>query len=113
MRIAIIGAGFFGHHIAEEIVSRYGAAEVDIFEAEPAPLLGAGTTNQCRLHMGFHYPRSSYTIYQSIMGFERFVEKYPEYIHDVSDNLYAVHRAGFSAAEQYLAVMDSLSLDYE
>lgn len=51
MRVAIIGGGFFGIHIARQIERRYGDADVDIFERESGPLLGAGTTNQCRLHI--------------------------------------------------------------
>lgn len=113
MRIAIIGAGFFGYHIAAEVAAHYPASSVEIFEMENMPLLGAGTTNQCRLHLGFHYPRSGYTIYQSRMGFDRFIAKYSEFVNDIHENLYAVHRDGLSSAEQYLAVMDSFSLPYQ
>jgi hypothetical protein len=113
MRIAIIGAGFFGHHIARQLRRVYPQADIDMFERESAALSGAGTKNQCRLHMGFHYPRSGYTIYQSIMGFDRFVEQYGEYLSDVGNNLYAVHTDGLVTVEQYLAVMDSFHLPYE
>lgn len=113
MRVAIIGGGFFGIHIARQIERRYGDADIDIFEREAAPLLGAGSTNQCRLHMGFHYPRSGYTIYQSIMGFDRFAADYGDFLEDVSDNLYAVERNGLVTVEEYLAVMDSFHLRYE
>lgn len=113
MRVAIIGAGFFGHHIAFQLTRAFPAVAIDMFEKESAPLSGAGTMNQCRLHMGFHYPRSGYTIYQSIMGFDRFVEQYADYLSDVSSNLYAVHKNGLVNIEQYLAVMDSFHLPYE
>lgn len=113
MRVGIIGAGFFGFHIAQQIVRRYPDAQIEMFEKEAEPLVGAGTTNQCRLHMGFHYPRSGYTIYQSIMGFERFVCEYGEFLEEVSDNLYAVHNDGLVTVDQYLAVMDSFHLNYE
>lgn len=113
MRIGIIGGGFFGFHIARQLERRYADVDIDMFEREGAPLLGAGTTNQCRLHMGFHYPRSGYTIYQSIMGFDRFVSDYGDYLDDVSDNLYAVHGGGLVTVEEYLAVMDSFHLKYE
>jgi hypothetical protein len=113
MKIAIVGAGFFGHHIAAELAVRYPSSTVDIFEMAQAPLLGAGTINQCRLHLGFHYPRSGYTIYQSVINYDRFLETYGEFLNPVDNNLYAVHRDGLSTAEQYLAVMDSFSLPYE
>lgn len=113
MRLAIIGAGFFGYHIASQLARHYPGSQIEIFEREDRPLLGAGTTNQCRLHMGFHYPRSGYTIYQSIMGFDRFISQYGDFVDDVSDNLYAVHRDSLVTPDQYLAVMDSFSLPYE
>ncbi|HEY0247189.1 MAG TPA: FAD-dependent oxidoreductase [Gryllotalpicola sp.] len=113
MRVGIIGGGFFGFHIAQQLERRYSGIEVEIFEQFGAPLLGAGTTNQCRLHMGFHYPRSGYTIYQSIMGFDRFVCEYGEFLAEVTDNLYAVHKRGLVTVEEYLAVMDSFHLSYE
>lgn len=113
MRVAIIGGGFFGFHIAQQIERRFADAHVEIFEREAQPLIGAGTTNQCRLHMGFHYPRSGYTIYQSIMGFDRFVADYGEFLVDVHDNLYAIHDDSLVTVDEYLAVMDSFHLPYE
>ncbi|MGP3535728.1 hypothetical protein ACTU3I_13100 [Microbacterium sp. RD1] len=113
MRIGIIGGGFFGYHIAQQVHRLFPGADVEIFEREDRTLMGAGTTNQCRLHMGFHYPRSGYTIYQSIMGFDRFVSDYGEFLHDVTDNLYAVHNDGLVTVDEYMAVMDSFHLPYE
>ncbi|WP_299277757.1 FAD-dependent oxidoreductase [uncultured Georgenia sp.] len=113
MRIAVIGAGFFGHHITAQLTRVFRDVQVDMFDKECGAMLGAGTTNQCRLHQGFHYPRSGYTIYQSIMGYDRFVQEYGTYLHPVTDNLYAIHRDGLVTVDQYLAVMDSFHLDYE
>jgi len=110
---AIIGAGFFGLHIAAQIRRRFARAQLEIFEMESGALGGAATHNQCRLHLGFHYPRSGYTIYQSVMGFDRYVAEYGECVADVRENLYAVRCDGLVSAEQYLAVMDSFSLPYE
>lgn len=112
-RIAIIGGGFFGFHIAGQLRRKHPDVQLEIFDREPQPLLGAGTTNQCRLHMGFHYPRSGYTIYQSIMGFDRFISEYGTFLEEVPDNIYAVHKDGLVSVEQYLAVMDSFHLAYE
>jgi len=113
MKVAIIGGGFFGFHIAREIVRKDRHATVHIYERNNEVLCEAAYKNQCRLHLGFHYPRSGYTIYQSVLGYDRYVHEYGECIEDIPNNLYAVHKDGFVTAEQYLAVMDSFSLDYE
>lgn len=113
MRIGIIGSGFFGHHIAAQLNRVFPVAHVEMFEKEESPLLGAGTMNQCRLHQGFHYPRSGYTIYQSIMGYDRFRQMYGDFLEPVPDNLYAVHHEGLVDVDQYRAVMDSFHLNYE
>jgi hypothetical protein len=76
-------------------------------------MTAAGSNNMCRLHLGFHYPRSGYTIYQSVLGFDRYLHEYGECVEDVPNNLYAVHADGLVTAEAYIAVMDSFSLDYE
>ena len=109
----IVGAGFFGLHIATQIRRRFPQAHVDIFEMESGVLAGAASNNQCRLHLGFHYPRSGYTIYQSVMGFDRYLSEYGECVTEVRDNLYAVRCDGLVNAEQYLAVMNAFSLPYE
>lgn len=112
-RFAIIGAGFFGMHIASRLQRRIKHASVDIFDMDSSPLNGAATHNQCRLHLGFHYPRSGYTIYQSVMGFDRYLADYGDCTEDVPNNTYAVHRRGLVNANQYLAIMDAFSLRYE
>lgn len=113
MRVAVIGAGFFGHHIAAQLARACPGVHVDMFDKEDGVLLGAGTVNQCRIHQGFHYPRSGYTIYQSIMGYDRFLRAYGDYLEPVPDNLYAVHNDGLVTVERYMAVMDSFHLKYE
>ena len=55
MKIAIIGAGFFGATIALKLSKKH---TVDLFEKEKDILNGASKINQFRFHMGFHYPRS-------------------------------------------------------
>ena len=59
MKIAIIGAGFFGSTIALKLSKKH---TVHLFEKEKDILNGASRVNQFRFHMGFHYPRSQKTI---------------------------------------------------
>ena len=55
MKIAIIGAGFFGSTIALKLSEQH---TVHLYEKENNILNGASKVNQFRFHMGFHYPRS-------------------------------------------------------
>jgi hypothetical protein len=112
LRVCIIGAGFFGLHIARKIEQRYSTAKVTIIDACKDIFSGAAGNNQCRLHLGFHYPRSGPTIYQALTGFERFNAEYGAACHPIANNLYLIHRDGYVSAEQYLAVMDAFHLKY-
>ena len=56
-KIAIIGAGWFGCHIALEIL-KLNKFKIQIFERNKDIFNGASSNNQNRLHLGFHYPRS-------------------------------------------------------
>ena len=54
MRIAIIGAGFFGLSLGLFLSKKN---SVDVFEKENTILKGASAGNQFRFHLGYHYPR--------------------------------------------------------
>ena len=73
MRVAVAGAGWFGCHIASELIQ--GGHEVVVFEASDDVFTGASGINQNRLHLGFHYPRSYETREQSRDGFQLFVDE--------------------------------------
>lgn len=74
MKFAVIGAGFYGLHIA----SRFKALglETRIFEKANDILTFASGNNQYRLHLGFHYVRSFRIRQQSRDGYFRFLERY-------------------------------------
>jgi len=79
MKIAIIGAGFFGATAALKL-SKY--HDVDLFEKKKDILNGASKINQFRFHLGFHYPRSKKTLneikssYKLFINFCNFSTKY-------------------------------------
>jgi len=88
MKIAIIGAGWYGCHIAS-ILKSY-AVDITIFEQEDDIFKHASSKNQNRLHLGFHYPRSSITRLQSKQGFKNFKKEYDFCCSPISKNFYAV-----------------------
>ena len=59
MKIAIVGAGFFGTAIALRFSKKH---FVHLYEKESDILKGASEANQFRYHLGYHYPRSISTI---------------------------------------------------
>ena len=53
MKVAIVGAGFFGLTLGLFLSKKY---QVQIFEKK-FNLQGASSANQFRFHLGYHYPR--------------------------------------------------------
>jgi hypothetical protein len=86
--IAIIGAGWYGCHLASSLGSI--GMDVKVFEKNARPLHEASGNNQFRLHLGFHYARHYNTRMQSRDGYMRFRERYPSLSGLVANNIYAV-----------------------
>jgi len=84
-KIAIIGAGWVGCHLALKLRDD---CEVTIFD--PSPFKGASLLNQNRLHMGYHYARNHATRELCQSTFEAFMRDYGFLTEPVENNLYAV-----------------------
>ncbi|OUS31467.1 hypothetical protein A9Q99_02540 [Gammaproteobacteria bacterium 45_16_T64] len=114
MKIAIIGGGFYGCCMANSLKRLHGAnIQIDIFDRSESLLSRAATNNQSRLHLGFHYPRSTETIAQTIAGVSSFVEEFGACIDYPKNNLYAVHRDGYVDFNEYMVAMDDHDLKYD
>ena len=70
MKVLIIGAGWFGCHIAK-ILNEAGV-NVTILEKDSEIFASMSGNNSNRLHKGFHYPRASITRKQCVQGFRDF-----------------------------------------
>jgi len=88
MRIAVIGGGWYGCHIGSELIRQ--GHEVVIYERSAELFTGSSGYNQFRLHLGFHYPRSSKTRHQIIDSHQRFLSKYPNLFFPVTTNVYGI-----------------------
>jgi hypothetical protein len=86
MKIAIIGAGWVGCHLAKALTL---ICEVDLFD-EIGIFSGTSSRNQNRLHLGFHYPRNYRTRNLCQSTFNRFIEEYKSLVKPVESNVYAV-----------------------
>ena len=112
MRIAVIGGGLFGCTAAVHL-ARAGL-EVHLYEQSGHLLSVASTINQCRLHSGYHYPRSPQTIRECQEGLASFREEYGEAIIDGGEQYYAIALAGSKVSgPDYLKVLLANGLPFE
>lgn len=86
MKIAVVGAGWFGCHIANKLKNSH---DVSLFD-ESGIFVGASMNNQNRLHLGYHYARSSTTRLLCAKTFIRFKKDYEHLLSNVSQNIYAI-----------------------
>ena len=108
-RIAIVGGGYYGCHLACVIKERFGdAADVTLFERAGGLFAGSSSKHQFRLHLGYHYPRSFATRTQIRRGFSEFKARYPSFSRAFGNNVYAIgKRASILDVETYTQIMDS------
>jgi len=88
LKVAIIGGGWYGCHIATTLVA-FGM-DVALFERSNKLFSSASGNNQFRLHLGFHYARHYETRVQSRDGYFRFMERYGHLTLPIDQNIYAI-----------------------
>lgn len=86
MKIAIIGAGWVGCHLAKSLI---GYNDVVLFEKDKI-FSGSSFFNQNRLHLGYHYSRSFNTRNLCRETFNKFCDQYSFLVEDVEKNVYSV-----------------------
>lgn len=112
MKIAIIGAGWYGCHLALSLLQD--GQQVTVYEKDARPISGASRKNQNRLHQGFHYPRDYETRRQSSEGFLWFKEHYGHLSETVANNYYAVPINGSNLDfETFKQIMKASDLEFE
>lgn len=88
MRIKILGAGWYGCHIAKWLISE--GHDVHVFEPQVDLFQGASGKIPARLHIGSHYPRSYDTREACQRHTEDFMREYGFLTAAVQTNIYAI-----------------------
>ena len=111
MKIAIIGAGFFGTTAALKL-SKY--HDVDLFEKKKDILNGASKINQFRFHLGFHYPRSKKTLNEIKSSYKLFINFFSNKVFEKTLNFYGVSNKGSKISyNSYLKILKKFNLKYK
>jgi glutaredoxin-related protein len=87
MKIAIIGGGWVGCHLAYKLKNEH---TVTIFEKNHSLFEETSYKNQNRLHLGFHYARNNKTRKLCLDTFDRFLTDYEFLTKELQHNLYCV-----------------------
>lgn len=87
MRIAIIGGGWVGCHLAMKLKDDH---TVTLFERNSKLFQETSYNNQNRLHQGYHYARNAKTRELCENTFDRFISEYPLLVENVYNNAYAI-----------------------
>lgn len=86
----VIGGGFFGATLARNL-GRAGR-RVLLVERAAGLLTRASYTNQARVHLGYHYPRSFVTASRSLRNAPRFCQEFGDCVVDSFRHYYAIGR---------------------
>jgi hypothetical protein len=89
MKIAIIGGGWVGCHLAYKLKNEH---SITIFEKNNTLFEETSYKNQNRLHLGFHYARNNKTRKLCLDTFDRFLLDYEFLTKKIQNNLYCVSK---------------------
>ena len=111
MKIAIIGGGIFGITTAIKLSHEH---DVFLYEKNDDILKSASDVNQCRLHRGYHYPRSDETTTEVLKSQESFLEEYSNDAVINSDNYYCVSKNdSLVASDEYIEFCQRNNLQFK
>ena len=112
MKIAIIGAGFYGSYLAYKF-SNIRNVKVDLFEKNKEILTETAIKNQYRLHIGYHYPRSKETILQTLDGYRNFLKEFKNFVYFPKDNYYLIHKKSLIKFKEYEKIFKNLNFKFK
>ena len=106
MKICIIGGGWIGCHLTKVLRDKH---QVNLFESRDL-FSEISLQNQNRLHLGYHYCRSSHTRELCKNTFNRFLIDYNFLTDNIRDNLYAIpFNESFLDYNSYIKIFENFS----
>jgi len=110
MKIAIIGGGWVGCHLAHTLKKEH---EIKLFEKNKLLFQETSYNNQNRLHLGYHYARNYKTREMCLYTFDRFLHDYGFIVKKVNKNLYCVpNSTSLIDYQTYLQIFKDYDFDF-
>lgn len=110
--VIVIGGGIFGTLSALEIAKK--GYPVLLIEKSSQLITGASLVNQCRVHMGYHYPRDEKTAIDSLHAKILFDKVFEKAIIKSVENHYLIARNGsLTTPEDFLVFCKKLNLPHK
>lgn len=111
MKIAIIGGGWVGCHLALKLKKEH---EVVLYEKNNTLFSETSFYNQNRLHLGFHYARNSKTRILCQETFDKFISEYGKMTKKITTNLYCIpEKNSLIDFETYLKIFENFEFKKE
>ena len=110
LKIAVIGGGIFGITTAIKLSRQH---DVSIYEKNSDILKGASDVNQCRIHRGYHYPRSQKTTLQVLNSEIGFLEEFSGAIINGTENYYCISKSdSYITSNDYINFCKKHNLEF-
>lgn len=103
-KIIIIGGGWYGCYSALLLQDKY---DVTILEKKNDIFEQSSNYNQNRLHLGYHYPRSSKTRDLCIKGYSKFISKFRFLVDFIDNNYYCISKDSLIDFETYKQIFNN------
>lgn len=107
-RIAIIGGGWVGCHLASKLINDH---QIKVFEKEKELFTKASYNNQNRLHAGYHYARNFKTRELCRTTFDSFMSEYGMFTNEVKRNYYCVSNYSNIDFQTYLQIFHGFDFE--
>jgi len=111
MKIAVVGAGLFGVSISFTLGNDH---QIDLYEKNSDILMAASDINQCRIHRGYHYPRSDDTTSELLDANLSFLTEFSDAVMHNTTNYYAIAKNdSLTTSDEYIEFCKRNNLEYE
>ena len=109
-KIVIIGAGWYGCHIASILKDKY---DITIIEQKEDIFDNSSYYNQNRLHLGYHYSRNFPTRNLCQEKYDRFLKKYECLVDYIDKNYYVIANSSILDYQTFINLYKYEKFDFE